>query len=878
MDRSSFGKEPKPKLERRPQTTHGEERGFLERIRSAGLSSAAREQAVALLGLFMFTTAACEQSEPDTTAVVETKPTKPPLPPELQADAKRFQEELVTIDGHQNPIDINGVTAEVTVTGSISSQTLESMVIDFQELEKSLDEQGIYLLTKDADPQAFLSNYKDHPKPENHTSTFTVPGYQLSASYSAEDHCLELRNWVDGTTVLATEVPNDLTKTGETDLSLSPTTAIDLMFSLHNSEDDWFDPYERMASYVEYSLGDHIDQFKQSASEPYTIDSLGRGTPFLEAVAKLRHDYPNNEINLGGYTTSLSMEGTVSIERLKALNQTIHAIDAVLKHSANTSHLYPDSQSAVDAIASLAVPDAGTSVQIPRHHIAYTLDQTGWNLQMVITDNVTGQTIVETKVYYNIGVIEYNEEDDAHFAAEDAAYLAEEAAHSAVEPSVPDAETIAEDAAIEAATIVLEDKVNTFTETVSRALRDDKIDMYQTFKRLRATRSYTTYDHDIQLPQIVEGEGMERLRDLLTKNDFHITYSMLPTNGFDQKEAETKLGFESGYNIGEYGGTLFIDGQLTNLKLERTVYSHSADYAKMKPGVSMQRDAYGNMIFQEVEYDEQNQWFNESFNIMLRLPAASENNTAAAAVSIDLSAYALGDYPELLKHVPDQVALILNDQNADYQVYSRVKDLEIETYEDNLKQIAAGAAEAEKMFGFEPGELVRNIIVIDTYDVNAHYAYDKPTSIVINDEYLKHQPLADQWNVGFHETVHLIAHKFELAEDPAMVALYDSLQSSYSPILEDVNEKTWFKEITIGGHAQDNLSELLPSLVRSTLDPNLEASLQKLRSSSRRDYITACETLASTLEAAYTNYDTGTAKPTVHLKLRAAAATAKKAL
>ncbi len=859
--------------ENRTEQTLQVERGFMQRLRESQLNLLQRESGLALAALFIMLTVACSKMEPtdlppDQDDVVDIEPDEPgiepiPIPEELAQRMERYQGIITKMHKYGNPVQFNGVTFVIDLKGQLSSSDMMALTGVIGDIGSAMVFDDFHVQRNYEDPLDWYYSRTDrHPKDDE---TIVMPAYQIAVMNSADGFVLELRNWVAGEIVAQVPLDLDLNK-----LDYEP----DLDFSLNKTSEEVDIPRDQslqrvitqMEERVKRELAPMIDVLNPAEGESLSPQELIEQS----SSAKLSAPYANyvqtletitdkgHQVEFVGFSTAVEFTDEMSKSDIFDLATEIDNILSVsgreldgFFNSKEYKGLTPNevAQNALTGVKRDPFnPNQSEVVRVPRYHVAVETDR--FNAVITVEDWSTGQVVYTQEVPTYIGKIDYKAlETEPIEAAKliDSATEArkiEEQANQTNEPEVQLGKTWSQ------AHEESQARVNSFVSDFVALLRQDKTHIREHFERL-LKREGVRADTPIELIQIVEGDGIEQLRDLLMDQNYRLSYTMLPTSEMEAKEADTEWESEYGFTFSEYGpGTLLIEGQITKLEFSKTYHDFNIGFDAIQPTVSIARDRFGNTIFHEIAYVEEGNYYEETLSVLVRMPLEEDNEITQASINIDLSDFGLGVYPDLLRHQPDHPEQVIHSEGQ-YNVFSRSEGLDLAKYQENLELIAAGVAQAEQEFGFVPGTLVRNIIIIDTDNINAHYAYDKPTTIVIHDEYLKKCSPAEQQNVGRHEAVHLIDNKFDLSEDTDLQAVYDGLSESF---LRAMNEKAWFDSIERGGHAQDDVGELIASSTGVILDPNLHDGIDDLTSYHRSQFITMCEALAEAYDEAYERY------------------------
>lgn len=819
--------------------------------------------ATSLATLFLLATAACSNERASQTATdvsveqsvsEEGELAQPELSEQLKHEMDLFQHALLKIESQGHPVELNGLTVELDFKQPQTLRAAEEVVDRVLELSYALsDELTIHL--EHADPKMWAIDFDDAQLSEG--KKFRAPAYQLMVENTGDgEPKVRLLNWIAEREVSTLGLPEKPQIDTESLADEIEFLQVDEPVSETAYDREWKKALEKKRAAVRVVTRplQAAMQLQDSLVRDWENAHEADAQPFVEyRNFLLAQSESGRDIGFSGYTLAVDFEDDVPLHATgKGMTSIRDAVTSLQEVGIRAYDQFVDPLS----VAKWAIDEnpEGKAVAIPAYAMNVTVGT--FLMKVEVIDWRTGETIYSDYFPTEMGEVDY-EGSDTEFLP-----LLQENAD--------------EDTPVYTAPEPVDDPVATATANVISSIGADKMRMREDFARLRGENdgTYLESDTEILIPTLVEGSGMKSMNELFIEHGYDMRYSILPSDRSAEKEAVSVDKLNYGFANREYAGTMQIDGQITRLEFSRLIGRWNREHEKMRPGVSMSKDQFGNVILREIEHEGPN--YVERLTVLVHIPFDSTDGNESVKLSLDLSHFDLGVHEDFLYHKPEKRLLEVHETGK-YDVFSRAPDLDFEKNEAKLIAISEGMAEAERIFGFAPGTFVRNIMFIDTDKINAHYAYDKPTTIVIEDEFFKKQGIADHWNVGFHETVHLIVDKFELADDPQLIKEYSR---TFKPMLEGINEKVWFDEVTVGGHAQDNLNEAFPSIIRAATDEDFE---EKMRSSEwydvyKRDFSRLSAAMADAIEQRIELYrDTGAqemdgyGEMTVHIALRNAA-------
>ena len=240
----------------------------------------------------------------------------------------------------------------------------------------------------------------------------------------------------------------------------------------------------------------------------------------------------------------------------------------------------------------------------------------------------------------------------------------------------------------------------------------------------------------------------------------------------------------------------------------RTIWDGQGDTFRAK----VWRDRFGNSFSLRPPGERRTSC---TLSIMPQYPFARPGgNGVHVPVPIDLAALGLGVLENLL-YVKPETMLGRTGEKGCYGLYSEIEGKEARDFARSLSEpFAAGASRAERLFGVQPGTRVRNILVVNSEDMNAIFSGVDPSLLTIYSR--SYQDLAKQ-NTGVHEAVHLLDHQLGISRPGSSFA--ETFLDRSQTFLDALNEERFMKYAR-GGHAGDGADEFLASLISGLVHPD----------------------------------------------------------
>ena len=273
------------------------------------------------------------------------------------------------------------------------------------------------------------------------------------------------------------------------------------------------------------------------------------------------------------------------------------------------------------------------------------------------------------------------------------------------------------------------------------------------------------------------------------------------------------------------------------------------------PKTDYQYDKFGNFIValhgpngREINY------------IQVPPPLSADTSKNEQAVDIDLAP--LGITGELIGLVtrPVEHPLQLPNWPSAYQLYA-APDAKDMVSEQIMQPYAKGVSYVEKLFGKQPGDLIKRLYVINEEDANAYVSYRDTLLVTIYDEMFKSTPsdslVALQGELtGRHEAFHIVDRHFSLSNNemwrsafqyrgPEERDMFGRLKKT-TPFYQQLNESNFQDEAEIiGGHSGDNEAEFFASFMNALTDEKFEILIMRRPPEFRVEYMQTLETLAT---------------------------------
>lgn len=235
------------------------------------------------------------------------------------------------------------------------------------------------------------------------------------------------------------------------------------------------------------------------------------------------------------------------------------------------------------------------------------------------------------------------------------------------------------------------------------------------------------------------------------------------------------------------------------------------------------KDKYGNLIRRNGNFvtDENGQkMYAEMIRIYPGFLGSLSENSQTEMWSFDLSSFG---HPEV-KNLIEREALPSQRKVGSYQLYTQSPELSFSPEQMlRLESLGEGQAMAEKFFGFTPGEIVKNILVLNEKASHGPSASKNERDLVYySSPFLQGEGYGDQI-YGAHEAIHNIVNSLNLI-GPKIAKEFEI--ASLRPDLTNViNEGNSYRGLITekAGHAGDNEDEFITSVINSLLVSNWES-------------------------------------------------------
>jgi|GEM_PF-4403322 len=229
-------------------------------------------------------------------------------------------------------------------------------------------------------------------------------------------------------------------------------------------------------------------------------------------------------------------------------------------------------------------------------------------------------------------------------------------------------------------------------------------------------------------------------------------------------------------------------------------------------------DQYGNRIIENIRVPPGLEMGRRLVLIDVPTRFAPENEAGGKLepVDFDLRPLGLSEVKNLLYAEPESVIA----RAGKYDISTNMApDAVRRDFGPQFQDLQAGCEAAEKLLGFEAGELVKNIRIVESEKANASYQHRNKGSVVIRDELFRAGEDSAE-RVAFHETAHLIdgAADFKLSAGK-MEELWKDLKKNHPNFLAALNEREFLPGMKYGGHTEDGPAELFASLLNSLNHP-----------------------------------------------------------
>lgn len=335
----------------------------------------------------------------------------------------------------------------------------------------------------------------------------------------------------------------------------------------------------------------------------------------------------------------------------------------------------------------------------------------------------------------------------------------------------------------------------------------------------------------LPIGDFLPGNGVEILKKI---NRFiQIDISLLPNQ--NKEEGQRDFGLHHDQLAVYDFGTPRVIGTIDSLGFTVMDFKNT----DWRPGIV--NDKYGNLVSTSTHKYKDSEG-EEKVMLFLKVYPPKPLGKAVSGqeplpVYVDLSFLGIEQSEPLFyqEAIPESYKVKSNG-GAEYSVYGTVSLEKMERYKNKIQVMTNGAAWAEEMFGFVPGSMVKNIVVLSTDRNNAYFSFSDESSIMVTEEsleeldrlehlYGEERLKNDKFITGSHETIHLIDHRLKFSQDEEWLRRFWELKNKAfcrpkENFFSLLDEDRWFGLKQGAGHSEDDEGEFLASFVDSLKMPS----------------------------------------------------------
>lgn len=309
------------------------------------------------------------------------------------------------------------------------------------------------------------------------------------------------------------------------------------------------------------------------------------------------------------------------------------------------------------------------------------------------------------------------------------------------------------------------------------------------------------------------------------------------------------------YGIDEGEGLLELEKQYleNGLKINGVVNYLSCSFPNSSGQDLVQEkyflDKYGNGVL--LNSDQENLYF------VISHPTPKEKGKGAESqyreFRFDLSSAGISGLGEVGGVIYEKVERPLQviGANGEYAIFSNLPDDYIQNqFGERFGEIVAGIANFEKEFGYQGGELVKNVFIYNSTKGYAFFEDSNPDSIAF--QLGKFDQANSVVAVAFHESGHLLDHS--LGEDGKYLSQSESFQDFFYSLANEtdffsaINESSFLPGSGASGHSQDNEQEFFTTLLNSLNHPDWESAVGNRDPHFRKIYLASLLELRALLK------------------------------
>lgn len=342
-------------------------------------------------------------------------------------------------------------------------------------------------------------------------------------------------------------------------------------------------------------------------------------------------------------------------------------------------------------------------------------------------------------------------------------------------------------------------------------------------------------------------ETKQALKDILAYdvNDVGLILSLIPPEADYFRGAE-KIAFNKEHVFSAEAPIQLKQDQLNYLQF-CLAYPENEWSARglSRPLNETTQDKYGNYLRRNGDFvtgENGQKMYGEVIRIYPKFFGAPSKNGQTEMWSFDLSSFGHQE----IKNLVERQAVPSRGEVGPYQLYTQSPELDFSPEQMiRLESLGQGQAAAEEFFGFAPGEIVKNILVVNETGSRGPVASTREKNIVYYPEsFLREEGYGDE-TYGAHEAIHNVIASLSLI-GPAMAKEYE-VASLRSDLTNQVNEGNSYRGLIQerAGHAGDNEDEFITSVINSLRSPDWKAWVARQGSEWRQWYKEVLRSLQS---------------------------------
>lgn len=376
--------------------------------------------------------------------------------------------------------------------------------------------------------------------------------------------------------------------------------------------------------------------------------------------------------------------------------------------------------------------------------------------------------------------------------------------------------------------------------------RPDLVNKWLPYVTTDVSRTIDSVSLD-QLRQAISGSEITTSRVGKARESFGLRLNITPGIAECDRDVEDVV-LDAEMLAGMNGHPLAIEGTCNTILIRRVVEAKAAGI-KWEPKNEKDdgpynetyTDKFGNLVSRTWIKHRKSDQLTVTLRFHIPMSFSADQTNTLSAVNLDLGGIGLGT----IENCIFQKTLCPILANGPYHFYSNLApDAAEALLRPHVKSIVEEAKRLEELFGFQPGDRLRQFYIPNSKYANASFANKNPSTVTLQEERLSRDSPEELAIVVTHEIFHLLDHVLKISD----TVLWDFFEKEFKltyfeflgskierengKALEAISERN-FRTLLRGrdkkaGHPVDNCYEALASNLNACLDPDYEKRLSEL--------------------------------------------------